>query len=164
MISLRLTLPVRNLAIATALCFAASLIAAGGAHAYVKPAGGKWNFQNLFDDTQRGAMSLSKDGNKLTKLVLVPGEGASESCRTEPIRLQTKPAVKRYRKVGGRYAVANLNRKTGLFVGKPMVFKQGTKRFRAKLHILWDEDGRVASTGRYERGDCTIAFFARKGR
>lgn len=165
MISLRRTLPtpIRNLAIAMTLCFAASLIVANDAQAYAKPAGGKWNFYNLFDDTRRGALSLSNDSSKLTKLVLVPGEGASESCGQDPIKLQTKPAVKRYMKTSGRYAVANLNRKSGLFVGKPMVFKQGNKRFRAKLHILWDDDGRVASTGRYERGECTIGFFARKG-
>ncbi len=132
------------------------------ASAYSKPPGGKWNFQNLFDSTKHGALSLSKNGKKVTKLVLVPGESAPEACGTNPIRLQTKPAVKRYRNVSGRYAVANLNRKTGLFVGKPMVFKQGKKRFRAKLHILWDESGRVAGTGQYERGDCFIKFFARK--
>lgn len=155
--------PIRTLIVAAALGLAISLAGAAAAHAYAKPAGGKWNFYNLFDDTRDGAMSLSKDASKLTKLVLVPGEGASESCGQAPIRLQTKPPVKRYRNVSGRYAVANLNRKTGLFVGKPMVFQQGNQRFRAKLHIIWDEDGRVASTGRYERGDCMIGFFARKG-
>lgn len=153
--------PTLLLVIATAACLLLMLgFAADRSSAYSKPPGGKWNFQNLFDYTKYGALSLSKDGKKVTKLVLIPGEGAPEACGQAKIRLQTRPQVKRYRKVSGRYAVANLRK--GLFVGKPMVFKQGRKRFRAKLHILWDESGRIASTGMYERGDCYIKFFARK--
>ena len=153
--------PALLLSIATAVCFLLMLGLAERSSAYYKPSGGKWSFQNLFDYTKYGALSLSKDGKNVTKLVLVPGEGAPEACGQAKIRLQTRPQVKRYRKVSGRYAVGNL--KKGLFVGKPMFFKQGKKRFRAKLEILWDETGHLAETGLYERGDCYIKFFARKG-
>jgi len=154
--------PTLLLGIATAVCLLLMLGLADRSSAYYKPAGGKWNFQNLFDYTKYGSLALSKDGKKVTKLVLVPGEGAPEACGKAKIRLQTRVRVRRYRKVSGRYAVGNLRK--GLFVGKPMVFKQDKKRFRAKLEILWDETGRLAETGMYERGDCYIKFFARKGR
>jgi hypothetical protein len=158
---LPLSRPTFLLGLATAICLLLMLGLADRSSAYDKPAGGKWSFQNLFDYTKYGALSLSKDGTKVTKLVLVPGEGAPEACGQAKIRLQTRAQVKRYRRVNGRYAVGNL--KKGLFVGKPMVFKQDKKSFRAKLEILWDETGRLAETGMYERGDCYIKFFARKG-
>ena len=65
-------------------------------------------------------------------------------------------------KVSGRYAVANL--KHSLFVGKPLPFKQGHKRFRARLELLWDETGRLVETGQFDRGECHLSFYARKGR
>jgi hypothetical protein len=132
------------------------------ASAYEKPPGGKWNYKNLFDDTTRGALSLAKNSSKVTKLVLVAGEDEAERCGKEPIRLFTKPVVKSYRNVSGRYAVANL--KGGLFVGKPMIFTQGEKRFRATLELLWNEDGRIVE-GQFEReqAECYLSFYARKG-
>ncbi len=131
------------------------------ASAYSKPPGGKWNFQNLFEDTKRGALSLSRSGSKVINLVLVPGTDEIDACGKEPIRLKSRPAVVSFRKAGGRYAVANL--KHGLFVGKPLTFKQGKRRFRARLELLWDETGRLMFTGQFDRGNCHLSFFARKG-
>ncbi len=150
------------LGIAVAACTVLLLGFAAQASAYSKPAGGKWNFQNLFDNTKRGALSLSKKGTKVVNLVLVPGEDEVEACGTAPIRLTSRPPVVKYRKIGGRYAVANL--KNGLFVGKPLSFKQGKETFRAKLELLWDETGRLMQTGQFEHGACFLSFFARKGR
>ena len=131
------------------------------ASAYSKPPGGKWNFRNLFEDTTRGALSLSKDGSKVINLVLVPGEDEIEECGKEPIRLVTRPAVKSYRKANGRYAVANI--KGGLFVGTSPAFNQGKGTFRSSLQLIWDETGRLLDEGQYEHGDCYLSFYARKG-
>jgi len=132
------------------------------ASAYTKPPGGKWGFHNLFDYTKRGALSLSRNGSKVTKLVLVPGEELAETCGKDPVRLKSRPRVRSFRKVDGRYAVANLKR--GLFIGKPLTFKQGKRRFRARLELLWDESGRLVQTGQFDHGECHLSFFARKGR
>ena len=163
MIAFRASRPAPSLGVVlVALLVLGALWLAPGASAYSKPAGGKWNFQNLFEDTKRGALSLSRDGTKVNKLVLVPGENEAENCGAEPIRLTSKPRVQSFRKVNGRYAVANL--KGSLFVGKRLTFKQGSRSFRASLELLWDESGRLVETGQFEYRNCYLSFYARKGR
>jgi hypothetical protein len=135
-----------------------SLAAGQASAAYPKPAGGRWRFLNLFDDTKSGALVLSRDSSKVVKLVLKPGDTAA-ACGAAAIRLKSRPKVRSYRGVNGRYAVGRIRR--GLFVPTPMTFKQGRRAFRAKLLLLWD-DARQMNTGRFEHGDCTINFFAHK--
>lgn len=149
-------------AVAAALVLSSLLllaVAVGQASAsYSKPAGGKYKFYNLFDDTKHGALVLSRNATKVTKLVLKPGDTA-DACGKAAIRLKSRPRVRSYRSVNGRYAVGRIRR--GLFVPTPMTFKQGRRAFRAKLLLLWD-DALQMNTGNFVHGGCTINFYAHK--
>lgn len=156
---LRLTSPTRAL-VATLAASVLLMLAADRAAAYEKPPGGAWTFNNLFDDTKSGSFALTRDGGRVAKLVLVPGEDSVASCGSAAIKLTARPKLLSYRSVNGRYAVARLRR--GLFVPFAMGFKQGGRSFSAKLMLLWDHDGRLVDTGKVEFGDCRIGFYARK--
>lgn len=159
MTSLRQLSPARALAAALAASLLLLAFAAGSASAYSKPAGGRWRFFNLFDDTKKGALVLSRNASKVSKLVLVPGDTA-ETCGKGAIRLKSRPKIRSYRSVNGRYAVGKIRR--GLFVQIPAVFKQGKRTRRGKLMMLWGETGRMVDTGKVDIGACSIDFYAHK--
>jgi hypothetical protein len=153
----------RRRLLAAALAVAIPLAAASDAHAYVKPVGGAWTFGNLFDDTRSGALTLSKAGTQVTKLVAVPGERSVEECGRGAIRMTSRPKIRSWRSVNGRYAVA-VN-PSGLFRPTPAWFTRGGRRVRGKVMLLWDETGRLLDTGEIHLpGDCRIDFFASKRR
>jgi len=156
-----MTRAIRTLAVAALAAVAVAALPAA-ASAYDKPAGGKWNYQNLFDRTKAGALSLSKDGKKVTKLILKPGADYADLCGKR-IVLVSRPKVRSYKKVNGRYAVARLPGQ--LFKPIPVRLKVDGKPRRGTLMLLWDETGRLLDTGKVEYGDCLyLSFYARKGR
>lgn len=157
--SLRIVLPVRSLAVA----LAASLllvVTADRASAYAKPPGGAWRYEDLFDRTNGGSFALSRDGSKIARLTLVPGASFTTTCGSGSIKLVSRPQVKSYRTVSGRYAVAKI--RGGLFVPIGVSYKQGGRTVAGKLLVLWDETGRIAETGKVEIGACRLEFVARK--
>lgn len=130
------------------------------ASAYTKPPGGTWSFADLFDATDGGSFALSRDGSKVAKLVLKPGEDSVDACGSAAIRLVSRPQVRSYRSVNGRYAVAKL--RGGLFVPTAVTFKVGGRSVGGKLELLWGETGRIVETGKVELGDCRLSFYAHK--
>lgn len=153
----------RRRIVAAAVAVALPLAAASDADAYVKPAGGVWSFQDLFDDTRSGALTLSSTGTQVTKLVAVPGERTVGECGSAAIRLVSRPTIRSYRSANGRYAVASKPRP--LFRPTPAWFKRGARRVRGRLMLLWDHDGKLLDTGEIHlSGGCRVDFFARKGR
>lgn len=159
MISARLALPARVAALAAATVLLLA-VAADRASAYSKPPGGAWTFQLLFDYTRSGQFALTRDASRVAKLVLVPGEDFAEQCGSAAIALVSRPKVRSYSSANGRYAVAG--KRGGLFVPTSMSFKRAGRRFTAKLMLLWDESGRLVSSGKFESGDCLLSFNARK--
>jgi hypothetical protein len=149
-------------AVAAALAASALLLvlAVDPASAYTKPPGGTWTFEDLFDATDGGSFALSRDGSKVAKLVLKPGEDSVDACGSGAIRLLSRPQVRSYRSVNGRYAVAKI--RGGLFVPTSVSFKVGGRSVDGKLELLWGETGRVVETGKVELGDCRLSFYARK--
>lgn len=153
----------RRRLLAAAVALVVPLAAASDAHAYVKPAGGAWTFSNLFDDTRSGALTLSRAGTQVTKLVVVPGERSAGQCGAAAIRLTSRPKIRSWRSANGRYAVA-VN-PSGLFRPLPAWFARDGRRVRGRVMLLWDHDGRLVDSGKVELpGDCQISFHARKGR
>ena len=161
MTSLRLIPSARRCAVALAAgALLIALAASPAAALYAKPPGGAWRFQNLFDATRSGTLALTRDGGRVAKLTLVPGEDEVERCGRATIALVSRPKVLSYRFANGRYAVAKS--RSGLFVPFAMSFKRGGRAFTGKLMLLWDESGRLADTGKFEAGDCRLSFYARK--
>lgn len=160
MTSVRLTSPARLCAAALAAAVLLLALTVERAAAYSKPPGGRWTFQHLFDDTRSGTFALTRDGARVAKLVLVPGERRVDSCGRAAIRLVSRPQLRTYRFANGRYAVAK--KRSGLFVTTAMRFKRGNRAFTGKLMLLWDHDGRLLDTGKFESGSCRIDFYARK--
>lgn len=160
MISTRQLTPARALVASVAASLVVLAFTAAPAAAYEKPAGGRWRFQNLFDDTRTGAIVLSRDASKVVKLVLVPGERSVETCGRAAVRLKSRPKIRSFPSVNGRYAVGKLRR--GLFVQISATFKQGKRTLRGKILLLWEDTGRLLSTGKVDVGRCDIDFFARK--
>lgn len=149
----------RRRLLAAAAALVLPLAAASDAHAYVKPAGGGYRFNNLFDDTRSGALTLSKAGTQVTKLVAVPGERSVDQCGRGAIRMTSRPKIRSWRSANGRYAVA-VN-PSGLFRPTPAWFTRGGRRVRGKVMLLWDHDGRLVDTGQIHLpGDCRLDFFA----
>jgi hypothetical protein len=147
------------------LAILALLVAAPAAYAiYQKPAGGKWTIQDAFERTDGGAMTISKDRTKLTKLVLNVGEDWVATCETERIRLASKPKIKKFASAGGRYAIGAQRRGSSLIVPVRATFKVGGKRVNGKIIMLWDEAGRLATSASVETPNCGLSFNARKGR
>lgn len=145
--------------LAAAAALALPLAAASHAHAYVKPAGGGYRFFGLFDDAERGALTLSRAGTQVTKLVAVPGERTVEECGPAAIRMTSRPKIRPYRSANGRWAVAH--NPGGLFRPTPAWFARGGRRVRGKVMLLWDHDGRLLDTGQIHLpGDCRVDFFA----
>ena len=136
------------------------VLSAERASAYSKPPGGTWRYQDLFDYTDGGEFALSRDGSKIGKLVLQPGERTTSTCGSAEIRLVSRPDVKSYRSASGRYAVAK--NRGGLFVPTPVTFKQSGRSVAGKLLVLWGETGRVAESGKVELGGCRLSFYAHK--
>lgn len=153
----------RRRLLAAAVALALPLAAASDAHAYEKPAGGAYRFNNLFDDTRSGALTLSQAGTQVTKLVLVPGERSVAQCGARPIRMTSRPKVRSYRSANGRWAVAH--NPGGLFRPTPAWFARDGRRVRGKVMLLWDETGRLVNTAEaHLPGDCRLDFFASKRR
>ena len=149
----------RRRLLAAALAVAIPLAAASDAHAYATPVGGAWTFGNLFDDTRRGALTLSKAGTQVTKLVAVPGERSVDECGGGAIRMTSRPKIRSWSSVNGRYAVAS--KPGSLFRPTPAWFTRGGRRVRGKVMLLWDHDGKLVDTGQIHLpGDCRIDFFA----
>lgn len=148
-----------------ALALGASLLLVASEHAsalYAKPPGGAWRYQDVFDRTDGGSFALSRDGAKIAKLTLTPGRYMTATCGSAPIKLLSRPQVKSYRSVSGRYAVARNSR--GLFVPIAVRYKRAGSTVAGKLLVLWDESGRIAETGKVEIGDCLLSFNAYKRR
>lgn len=153
----------RRRLLAAAAALAVPLAAASDAQAYEKPAGGAYTFRGLFDDARRGALTLARDGTRVTKLVAVPGERSAGRCGTGAIRMTSRPKVRPYRSANGRWAVAR--NPGGLFRPTPAWFTRAGRRVRGKVMLLWDHDGRLVDSGEIHLpGDCRIGFFASKGR
>ncbi|MDO8208796.1 carboxypeptidase-like regulatory domain-containing protein [Conexibacter sp. CPCC 206217] len=129
--------------------------------AYERPAGGRWIFENLFDDTRSGAFTLSQDGGTVVKLVLTPGEDSVDQCGSQSIRLVTRAKIRSYATVNGRYAFGRI--RAGLFVPTGVTFKRGVRAVGGRLLLLFDQTGKRVDSGKAELpGDCHISFYARK--
>ena len=153
----------RSLAVAVGVAALLLIGLTATASAYVRPAGGTWRFENLFDDTKDGALKLTGNGLSVKKLVLVPGEDSVGACGSSWVRLAGRAKIRSYRSVNGRYAFGRL--RSNLFVPAPVTFTQGGKRVRGKLLLLFGQTGRLVDSGQAELpGDCHIRFYARKGR
>lgn len=135
-----------------------------GASAYVKPPGGKWNIQDVFEGTDGGSMRIAKDGGSLTKLVLKPGEDTIEDCGAGAVRLASTPKIKKFKTAGGRYAIGRQKKGSTLITPVSVSVKVAGKKVRGTLLMLWDDSGRLASTAEVEAGDCELDFAARKAR
>lgn len=159
---LRLSSPARAVAAGLVACLLLLAVAAAPASAYTKPKGGRWIYRNLFENTKKGSLVLARNGSKIAKLVLVPGERNFDTCGRATVRLKSRPKIRSYRSVNGRYAVGKL--KKGLFVPTRAVFKQGKKTRRGKLLALWDDPGTTLTPGKVVIGGCTLDFYANKRR
>jgi hypothetical protein len=159
--SLRVAFPVPAIAVALAASLLLLLVVADRASAYAKPPGGGWRYEDVFDRTDGGSFALSRDGSKIAKLTLVPGQYSTTACGSGPIKLLSRPQVKSYRNVSGRYAVGKI--RAGLFVPIGVSYKRGGRAVAGKLLVLWDESGRIAESGKVEIGACSLSFHARKG-
>jgi hypothetical protein len=155
MISKRLVLPVVCAAVLLALPTAAS--------AYTKPPGGKWNIQDSFERTKGGAMKLSADGSKLTKLVLNAGDDYVEDCGAT-VRLASTPTIKKFPTAGSRYAFGRQKKGSSLIVPIGVSLEVKGKTVKGTLVMLFDEGGKLATTAEVEAGDCDLDFHARKAR
>lgn len=131
------------------------------ASAYVRPAGGAWSFQHLFDDTSAGKLKLSRKGTAVTRLSFTPGARSIDACGTAPIALVGSVRIRSYRKANGRYAVGALPGR--LFKPTRVRFRRDGKSVKGTLLLLWDHDGRLMDTGQVRLADgCQLRFFARK--
>jgi len=159
----RLRRPTR---LALLLTIAGALLVAGpvtsASAVYQKPPTGKWTFQNLFDDTKRGALALGKKGKAtvIRKLVLVVGDDDREACGKR-IKVAGKPKLRSFRSVNRRWAFAR--NPNGLFLPKAVGLKVDGKARRGRLIMLFDESGRLVNSATLEYRDCTLSFFAHKG-
>lgn len=145
------------------IAIALTLALPATATAYTKPPGGKWNIQNIFDNTYGGGMKLSKDGSTLTTLVLNVGADYSEDCGSK-VRLESKPTIKKFPTAGGRYAFGRQLKGSTLIKPIGVTFKSGGKAVKGTLLMLFDHSGRLANTGELTFGDCSLDFAARKPR
>jgi hypothetical protein len=154
-------LPRTALAVAGASALLLLFGLSGSALAYEQPAGGRWSFQHLFDDTRSGAFTLSRDGGTVAKLVLTPGEDSVDQCGPQSIRLVSRAKIRSYRNINGRYAFGRV--RAGLFVPAGVTFKRGARTVGGRLMLLFDQSGKRLDSGKAELpGDCQISFYARK--
>lgn len=143
-----------------ALCALLALSPATAA-AYVRPPGGSWTVQHMFEYTSAGKLTLAKRGTTVSRLSLTPGSRSTEACGSTPIALVGSVPIKSYKKVNGRYAVATLPRR--LFKPLRVRFRRDGQEVKGTLLLLWDHDGRLMDTGRVELADgCLLQFSARK--
>lgn len=131
------------------------------ASAYVRPPGGAWTVQHMFDSTSAGKLALSRRGTAVSRLSLTPGSRSTAECGTSPVALVGSAPIKSYRKVNGRYAVATLPGQ--LFKPTRVRFRRNGQTIKGTLLLLWDHNGRLMDTGRVELADgCLLQFTARK--
>ncbi len=148
------------------LLVAVALVAlpVAGASAYVKPPGGKWNVQDVFEGTDGGSMRIAKDGGSLTKLVLKPGTDSIGACGAGAVRLASTPKIRKFKTAGGRYAIGRQKKGSTLITPVRVDVKVAGKKVKGTLLMLWDDSGRLAQTAELEAGDCALRFAARKAR
>ena len=151
--------PVLLLCALGALAFGASgALALGG---YQKPAGGKWQIQDLFDQTAGGKLKVAANGKQIKKLKLKVGADHIESCGAKQLKLKGKLKVRHF-KSSDRWAVGRQSRGSTLIEPTKAKFKLGTKTVKGKAIMLFDIAGRLATTARVELDGCTLGFNARK--
>lgn len=157
----------RRPSIAVLIAAALAIFAFGAtgalAGSYAKPKAGNWNVPAYFDYVKNGGtMKISSGGKrKISKLVIKLGSYSKQDCGASKIKLRKPVSIRKYSNVNGRYAAAKLD--GGLFVPKGGVkFKLGTKNRTGKLMVLFDYDGKLATSARVELNECTVPFIARK--
>lgn len=151
----------RLAATATTGALLSALALPAPASAYVRPAGGTWSFQHLFDDTSAGKLTLSRKGTAVRRLSFTPGSRSEAACGTAPITLVGSVPIKSHKKANGRYAVGVLPGR--LFKPTRVRFRRDGRSVKGTLLLLWDHDGRLMDTGQAALSDgCELRFFARK--
>lgn len=132
------------------------------ASAYSKPAKGRWKVEDLFGDVGGGTMKVAKSRKKIKKLKIKISKPNRAACGGRTA-VASGLKIKKYKQAGGRWAYARLPRKTGLFTGKRTKIRVGGKKVRGKLILLFDETGKLVSTGGLELpGGCVLDFIVRK--
>jgi hypothetical protein len=130
---------------------------------YDKPAGGKWQIQDVFDYTAGGSMKVAANGKAVKKLKLKVGADYVETCGAKKLSTKGKLKVKKFVKSGGRWAVGRTAGGSTLIEPIKAKFKLGTKTVKGKALMLFDESGETALTARVELDACTLTFAVRKG-
>lgn len=131
--------------------------------AYKTPAGGKWVVQDMFDSTAGGSAEIARGGGSLTRLSLNVGErerGASRCGTTKRLAIVKGLPIKRlgsYR----RPAVGRLGKNKLITTISTTVKVDGVRK-QGKIKVLFEKDGRSASTAELSAGSCVLPFLLRK--
>lgn len=163
--NLPLPLPLVICMTLVSLLLAALVIVPGSADAsYAKPKTGTWKTPKYFDYIKGGSMKVAKKGKngvQVKSLVLKLAEGGKSHCGVNKIKLRKPVAIKRFKQFNGRWAVGKA--KNNLIEAKGGVkFKIGKKNYKGTLKLIFEDDGKLATSGFIETEACNMGFFARK--
>jgi len=134
------------------------------ASAYSKPKTGSWKAPSYFTWVKGGSAKIKKKGKsgvQLKKLKLKLGDAGKQGCGVNSISLRKAVTIKRFKQFSGRWAIGKA--KGGLIVGKGGVkLKQGKKKVKGALKLIFDRDGKLATSGLVETKQCSVSFYIRK--
>lgn len=137
--------------------------AASAQSSYATPKDGAWKVQDIFESTAGGKATIAKKGTQLKNLQVTVGARSVDACGGEGTAKVTKTlSIKR---VGSykRPAVGRLSGKTKLIEAiSTKVSFNGAAAQDAKVLVLFEKTGKLATTATLQFGDCKLAFALRK--